>query len=263
MNNPVSHNPVKVSIRHLYKIFGDRPSAVLPGVLAGMGKAELLAQHNHVLGLRDINVDIREGEITVIMGLSGSGKSTLIRHLNRLIEPTSGEVLVDGENILRWNADQLRGLRRKTMSMVFQKFALLPHRTVLDNAGMALETQGQSRRDYEAEAQKWLARVGLGAYGAHALATLPADLASLWNTASLFHLVHAAALVGVASFASMRPDRTPFSIAFALLILGTLLFSGSLYLRALTDFSFGTVTPIGGIALIAGWLAFAAAAFRR
>ena len=166
MNNPVSQNPVKVSIRHLYKIFGDRPSAVLPGVLAGMGKTELLAQHNHVLGLRDINVDIREGEITVIMGLSGSGKSTLIRHLNRLIEPTSGEVLVNGENILRWNADQLRSLRRKTMSMVFQKFALLPHRTVLDNAGMALETQGQSRRDYEAEAQKWLARVGLGAYGA-------------------------------------------------------------------------------------------------
>ena len=166
MNNPISQNPVKVSIRHLYKIFGDRPSAVLPGVLAGMGKTELLAQHNHVLGLRDINVDIREGEITVIMGLSGSGKSTLIRHLNRLIEPTSGEVLVDGENILRWNADQLRGLRRQTMSMVFQKFALLPHRTVLDNAGMALETQGQSRRDYEAEAQKWLARVGLGAYGA-------------------------------------------------------------------------------------------------
>lgn len=105
--------------------------------------------------------------------------------------------------------------------------------------------------------------VGLGAYGAHLLPQLPADLASLWSTASLFHLIHAAALVGVASFASMRPDRTPFSIAFALLILGTLLFSGSLYLRALTGLSLGTVTPIGGIALIAGWLAFAAAAFRR
>jgi glycine betaine/proline transport system ATP-binding protein len=160
------NKPVKVSIRNLYKIFGDRPAAVLPEVLAGMGKTDLLAQRNHVLGLRNINVDIREGEITVIMGLSGSGKSTLIRHLNRLIEPTSGEVLVDGENILTWNEARLRGLRRKTMSMVFQKFALLPHRSVLDNAGMALLTQGVARRDYEAEAQKWLDRVGLGTYGA-------------------------------------------------------------------------------------------------
>ena len=161
------NDQVKISIRNLYKIFGENPKAAMAEVMAGMGKAELLAARNHVLGLRDINVDMREGRITVIMGLSGSGKSTLIRHLNRLIEPTAGEVLVDGENILGFNAARLRDLRRKTMSMVFQKFALLPHRTVLENAGMAQATQGIARRDYEAEADRWLRRVGLGGYGGH------------------------------------------------------------------------------------------------
>ncbi|WP_349360164.1 betaine/proline/choline family ABC transporter ATP-binding protein [Stappia sp.] len=158
-------NPVKVSIRSLYKIFGDDPETAMQAVREGATKADLLESHAHVLGLRDINVDIRESEITVIMGLSGSGKSTLIRHLNRLIEPTAGEVLIDGENILEWNEAQLRQMRRETMSMVFQKFALLPHRTVLDNAGMALATRGWKRSDYEAEAERWLERVGLGGYG--------------------------------------------------------------------------------------------------
>jgi len=158
-------NPVKVSIRNLYKIFGDDPATAMAAVREGATKADLLESHAHVLGLRDINVDIRESEITVIMGLSGSGKSTLIRHLNRLIEPTAGEVLIDDENILEWNEAQLRKLRRETMSMVFQKFALLPHRTVLDNAGMALATRGWKRSDYEAEAERWLERVGLGGYG--------------------------------------------------------------------------------------------------
>ncbi len=161
----MSEKNVKVSIRHLYKIFGDDPQAALAEVRAGMGKAELLEKRRHVLGLKDINVDMREGEITVIMGLSGSGKSTLIRHLNRLIEPTAGEIVVDGQNILDWREARLRGLRRQTMSMVFQKFALLPHRTVLDNAALAPATRGAKRRDYEAEAGKWLERVGLAGYG--------------------------------------------------------------------------------------------------
>src|SRR5690554_3161171 len=133
---------IKVSIRNLYKIFGPDPLAALEKVRGGMGKPELLKTTRHVLGLSNINVDIMEGRITVIMGLSGSGKSTLIRHLNRLIEPTAGEILVDGEDILSWNEARLRQLRRQTMSMVFQKFALLPHRTVLENAGMALATRG-------------------------------------------------------------------------------------------------------------------------
>ena len=156
---------VKVSIRNLYKIFGEEPKAALAKVKEGMTKPELQAETGHVLGLQDINVDMKEGEITVIMGLSGSGKSTLIRHLNRLIEPTAGEVLVDGEDILSWNEEQMRTLRRQSMSMVFQKFALLPHRTVLENAGMALATRGKSRREFESEANKWLDRVGLAGQG--------------------------------------------------------------------------------------------------
>lgn len=153
---------VKVSIRNLYKIFGVNPKAALEKHRAGMGKPELLRTTRHVLGLSDINVDILEGRMTVIMGLSGSGKSTLIRHLNRLIEPTAGEILMDGEDILAWNEARLRRLRRETMSMVFQKFALLPHRTVLENAGMALATRGISRAEWEPEANRWLRRVGLG-----------------------------------------------------------------------------------------------------
>ncbi|GHD40811.1 glycine betaine/proline transport system ATP-binding protein [Marinobacter persicus] len=152
---------VKISIKNLYKIFGPTPDVVLEYARQGMHKAEMLEQHNHVLGLRDINVDIHEGEITVIMGLSGSGKSTLIRHLNRLIDPTAGEVQVDGDDIMTYTEEQLRQLRRERMSMVFQKFALLPHKTVLENAGMAKDIRGYTTEDFEGEARKWLARVGL------------------------------------------------------------------------------------------------------
>ncbi|WP_394171323.1 glycine betaine/L-proline ABC transporter ATP-binding protein [Saccharospirillum alexandrii] len=157
----MNDHPIRISIRELYKIFGDDPQKALEHVKAGMSKAELLEEHGHVLGLQDINVDMREGEITVIMGLSGSGKSTLIRHLNRLIEPTAGRIDVDGEDVLHYHDQQLREVRRQHMTMVFQNFALLPHWTVLDNAGMALATRGFERGDYEEEATKWLARVGL------------------------------------------------------------------------------------------------------
>ncbi|MEC7377221.1 MAG: betaine/proline/choline family ABC transporter ATP-binding protein [Pseudomonadota bacterium] len=152
---------IKISIRNLYKIFGPTPDVALEYVRKGMGKAELLEQQKHVLGLRDINVDMHDGEITVIMGLSGSGKSTLIRHLNRLIDPTAGEIRVDGEDVMSYSEEQLRRLRRERMSMVFQKFALLPHKTVLENAGMAKDIRGYTTSDFEADARKWLARVGL------------------------------------------------------------------------------------------------------
>ena len=157
-------NTPKVSLRGLYKIFGPRDTAMMEHVRAGMGKPELLDTHKHVLGLQDINVDMQAGEITVVMGLSGSGKSTLIRHLNRLIEPTAGEILVDGEDVMQLNQADLRIMRQKRMSMVFQKFALLPHRTVLQNAAMGLEVQEVPVAEREAEAVKWLARVGLDGY---------------------------------------------------------------------------------------------------
>lgn len=160
-------NPVKISIRDLYKIFGADPEAALKHVLNGASKTELLDQHSHVLGLSDINVDMRESEITVIMGLSGSGKSTLIRHLNRLIEPTYGRVEVDSENVLDYDEHQLRTMRREVMSMVFQKFALLPHRTVAENAGTTLKVRGVAQREYLMEAHKWLDRVGLEGFDKH------------------------------------------------------------------------------------------------
>jgi len=158
---------IKIAIRNLYKIFGADPQSALEMVLNGTTKAELLAHNGHVLGLRDINVDMREGEITVIMGLSGSGKSTLIRHLNRLIEPTAGEVNVDGEDVLAYDEEQLRTLRRQTMSMVFQKFALLPHKTVAENAGTTLKVRGTRKREIMPEAHRWLDRVGLHGFADH------------------------------------------------------------------------------------------------
>jgi len=157
----------KVVIRGLYKIFGPDPEAALRQVLHGVGKVELLENHGHVLGLRDINVAMDEGEITVIMGLSGSGKSTLIRHLNRLIEPSAGEIQVDGVDVMTFSPLQLRELRQSQMSMVFQKFALLPHRTVLQNAGLAPRTRGEPESVADAEAQRWLERVGLAGFESH------------------------------------------------------------------------------------------------
>jgi len=155
----------KISIRNLYKIFGARPAEVLPLVRdQGLGKTGLLEQHQHVLGLQDISIGMQAGEITVIMGLSGSGKSTLIRHLNRLIEPTAGEILLDGRDVMAMGAAELQELRQNAMSMVFQKFALLPHKTVLDNAATALKIRGAQREAYQAEARKWLARVGLDGF---------------------------------------------------------------------------------------------------
>ncbi len=158
---------IKVSIRNLYKIFGSDPKAALEQVRAGVGKTHLLEEHGHVLGLQNINVDMQAGEITVIMGLSGSGKSTLIRHLNRLIEPTAGEVVVNGEDVLAYDDARLAQLRQNTMSMVFQKFALFPHRTVLENAGMSRRVRGEDGATADREGQKWLKRVGLAGYEGH------------------------------------------------------------------------------------------------
>ena len=160
-------NSPKIEIRNLYKIFGSDPTAALDRVKAGMGKEELLTETGHVLGLQDISIDIHESAITVVMGLSGSGKSTLIRHINRLIEPTDGQVLIDGEDALLLDKDALRDKRRTDMSMVFQKFALLPHRTVIDNSALPLEVRGVAQSERHKEAQVWINRVGLGGFEKH------------------------------------------------------------------------------------------------
>jgi glycine betaine/proline transport system ATP-binding protein len=123
-----------------------------------------MAEYKHVVGLREIDIDVFRGKTTVIMGLSGSGKSTLIRHLNRLIDPTTGEILIDGRDVMQMGEAELRELRQTRMSMVFQKFALLPHRTVLDNAAMPLEVRDIAETERHDEARKWLARVGLDGF---------------------------------------------------------------------------------------------------
>ncbi|MEC8727628.1 MAG: betaine/proline/choline family ABC transporter ATP-binding protein [Pseudomonadota bacterium] len=155
---------IAISIRNLFKIFGDNPQSVLPQLHDGIDKADVQQKTGHVIGLNNINVDIQSGKITVIMGLSGSGKSTLIRHINRLIEPTAGEILLDGENILDLPEDKLRQLRQTRMSMVFQKFALLPHRTVLQNTMLAPIVRTEDLGKAEKEARYWLSRVELDGF---------------------------------------------------------------------------------------------------
>ena len=157
----------KISIRGLYKIFGPKPKSALAHVKEGIGKPELLEKHGHVLGLQDINLDIQERHIHVIMGLSGSGKSTLIRHFNRLIEPTAGEIFIDGKDVMKLDEHGLREFRRHDLSMVFQKFGLLPHRTIIDNVGYGLAIQGIKGAELKAGAQKWIDRVGLSGFEKH------------------------------------------------------------------------------------------------
>jgi glycine betaine/proline transport system ATP-binding protein len=150
-----------IKICNLYKIFGPNGAAHIEAVKNGLSKIELNERFGHVLGLKDINLEMPSGGIQVIMGLSGSGKSTLIRHINRLIDPTSGEVLVNGVDVVKMNRGELREFRRHQTAMVFQKFALLPHRNVLDNTVYGLEVQGMARAKSIGVAMRWLERVGL------------------------------------------------------------------------------------------------------
>src|SRR5690349_17371102 len=147
-----------IEIRSLYKIFGQKQAAAaaVESVRQGVSKSELNARHGLVLGLKDINLTMPGGSIQVIMGLSGSGKSTLIRHVNRLIDPTAGEVLIGGADVVRMNEKDLREFRRHQTAMVFQKFALLPHRTVLDNAVYGLEVRGVPRAKQVEQAMRWI-----------------------------------------------------------------------------------------------------------
>jgi glycine betaine/proline transport system ATP-binding protein len=153
----------KIVLRNVTKVFGDSPRA-LALLRAGQGKAQVLAATGADVGLNDVSLDIPAGQVFVIMGLSGSGKSTLVRHLNRLIDPTAGEILVDGEDILALDEAGLRHFRRRKVSMVFQGFGLLPHRTVIDNAAYGLVVRGERAAAAHEAAARWIARVGLSGY---------------------------------------------------------------------------------------------------
>jgi len=154
----------KIQIKNLYKIFGKNPATAMEHVISGVGKDELLEKYNHVLGLKDINLDINARSVQVVMGLSGSGKSTLIRHINRLIEPTDGSVTIDGVEVLKMNEETLRDFRRSKTAMVFQRFALLPHKTVLQNTIFGLNIQNIAEEDAKKSALQWIDRVGLSGY---------------------------------------------------------------------------------------------------
>lgn len=153
-----------IEISGLYKVFGNKPKSVMERVKSGESKDQVLAQTGHTVGLKEINLQIQKGEIFVIMGLSGSGKSTLIRHFNRLIDPTEGQILVEGTDVMKLSQTELEEFRRHKMSMVFQRFGLMPHRTVVDNVAYGLEIQGVEKSARLNKANEWLETVGLKGY---------------------------------------------------------------------------------------------------
>lgn len=152
---------VKVQVKHLTKVFGKKHQAALSMVQEQRPKNEILEKTGATVGVYDANFEVNEGEIFVIMGLSGSGKSTLIRLINRLIEPTSGDIYIDGQDIAKMDKEELRDVRRHKMSMVFQNFGLYPHRTILENTQLGLELRGISKEERVAKAEKALENSGL------------------------------------------------------------------------------------------------------
>lgn len=150
-----------IEARKLTKIFGHDPKKAIPLLDQGWSKDKIYSETKHTVGVNQAEFTIEEGEIFVIMGLSGSGKSTLVRLLNRLIEPTAGQLLFAGQDVMKMNAEQLREFRRKNIGMVFQKFALFPHRTVLRNAEYGLEVQGIGKKERKEMAMRALELVGL------------------------------------------------------------------------------------------------------
>ncbi|MGI6554581.1 MAG: quaternary amine ABC transporter ATP-binding protein [Bacillota bacterium] len=154
----------KVEVKNVYKIFGPTPEKILPLLEKGTSKNEILNKTGHSVGVNNASFSVEQGEMFVVMGLSGSGKSTLIRCLNRLIEPTAGQILIDGHDIVGCDKNTLIEIRRKKMAMVFQNFALLPHRTIIDNVAFGLEIQGKNQEERRDKAQQALELVGLKGY---------------------------------------------------------------------------------------------------
>jgi glycine betaine/proline transport system ATP-binding protein len=151
----------KIEVKNLYKIFGPHPRQALKKLESGVSKDDLFKKTGHTVGVHDVSFSVEQGEIFVVMGLSGSGKSTLVRCINRLIEPTAGEVYIDDENITQLVPEKLRLLRQKKLAMVFQRFALFPHRNILQNAAYGLEVQGMEKKKREERALASLDTVGL------------------------------------------------------------------------------------------------------
>ena len=164
-NGPASEREVKISCRNIWKVYGPECDSYFDNRNGAVEEPAALRERMrtdaHVVAASDVTFDVRVGEIFIIMGLSGSGKSTMVRCLSRLVEPTAGEVLLDGTDLLKASDEQLIDIRRHKMGMVFQNFGLLPHLTVLENVAFPLKVQGQSKSEREARAQEMVALVGL------------------------------------------------------------------------------------------------------
>ncbi|WP_299964040.1 betaine/proline/choline family ABC transporter ATP-binding protein [uncultured Roseobacter sp.] len=155
-----------VEISNVWKIFGRKPEVALQAIRdRGLTKAEVLAEFNAVVGVADVSLSVNRGEIFCIMGLSGSGKSTLVRHFNRLLEPTAGKIAIEGTDVMALGPKELQGFRNRKISMVFQNFALMPHRSVLDNVAMPLEIRQVAKNERMRQAAAILDIVELGAWG--------------------------------------------------------------------------------------------------
>lgn len=157
----------QIVCRNIWKIFGTYPERTLENLDRSLSRAEVQAQTGHVIGVNDVSFEINKGETFVVMGLSGSGKSTLVRCISRLIEPTAGEMIIDGEDIMGYNDAQLTELRRFRMSMVFQHFGLFPHRKVIDNISFGLEIRGMNKKERKTRAMEVLKKVGLDGWADH------------------------------------------------------------------------------------------------
>jgi glycine betaine/proline transport system ATP-binding protein len=155
-----------IEIKNVWKIFGNTSKEALNAIQnKRISKQEALEKYNSVIGVSDVSFNVKKGEIFCVMGLSGSGKSTLVRHINRLLEPTSGQILINNEDIMKFDQKSLQDLRNKKIGMVFQNFALMPHRSVLDNIAMPLEIRGISKNDRLDAANKILDIVELQGWG--------------------------------------------------------------------------------------------------
>ena len=155
-----------IEVKNVWKIFGNNSKEALNAIQnEHISKQEALEKYNSVIGVSDVSFNVKKGEIFCVMGLSGSGKSTLVRHINRLLEPTSGQILINNEDVMKFDAKSLQDLRNKKIGMVFQNFALMPHRSVLDNIAMPLEIRGISKNDRLDAANKILDIVELQGWG--------------------------------------------------------------------------------------------------
>ena len=155
-----------IKIENVWKVFGNTSSEALSAIQnQKISKSLALEKYNSVIGVSNVSFDVKQGEIFCVMGLSGSGKSTLVRHINRLLEPTSGKILINGQDVMKLERESLRELRNKKIGMVFQNFALMPHRSVVDNIAMPLEIRGISKNDRLDAANKILDIVELQGWG--------------------------------------------------------------------------------------------------